>query len=130
MAILTVRTSKSYDIDADQVHGRKSAHVMGEPDPGIFDLSVPGLPLKLLVHLIHHPETRCTNGVPEALETPVRLTRDLAVAVEKPIPHVISGLPTRGDPKVLIGYQICDVDLGGRSSDYKLLKSFDWHINV
>ena len=81
---------------------------MGETDLGIFYLSVSGLPLKLLVHLIHHPETRCTNGVPEALEPPVRLAWDLAVQIEKTIANVISSLPTRGDPKVLVGDQFGD----------------------
>ena len=102
------RFLESYDINADQVHGRKSTHVMGEPDPGIFDLSLPGLPLKLLVHLIHHPETGCANGMPEALEPSVRLTWDLTIQVKKTVPNVISGLPTWGNSEVLVGYQLCD----------------------
>ena len=85
--------SVAHNADADQIHGRKNTHIMGEPDLRILDVPLSCFSLKLPLNLIHHPEAGGTDGMPVALEPAVRLVRDLPVEVEEAVPHLVSCIP-------------------------------------
>src|SRR5512136_1784510 len=92
-----------HDAHADHVDCRYASHVVRQSDLGILDLPRASLALELLVHLIHHAQAAGPDGMAEALQAAVGLTRYLAVQIEEPRLDVLLGLPARRDAQVLIG---------------------------
>ena len=56
---------------------------MGETDLGVFYLTGAGLALKLLIHLVHHPQSRGTDGMTKTLQATIRLAGYLPIEVIK-----------------------------------------------
>ena len=46
----------SYNRYTADIHGRKTAQVVGQSELGILDLTLAGLPVKLKVHFIEHSQ--------------------------------------------------------------------------
>ena len=67
--------------------------------PYIYNIQPTDFDLKLLVHLIHHPETGCTNGMSEAFEPPVRLIGDLTIRLKKPFRTSLPAFPCGEIPR-------------------------------
>src|SRR6202034_4336368 len=94
------------DADEADALARRAAQVVGEaqrpPGPDRVDLALGRcLAPQLEPALEEHAQPRGADGVPEGLEAAVGVDREVAVAVEGALEHLLPGRPPLGEAQVL-----------------------------
>src|SRR4030042_5905915 len=94
--------------DAYHIKRRNASHVMGQTKLGILYLARSRLALKLLIHLVHHPQPRSTYGVTETFQPTVRLTGNRSAKIVEPGFYIFPGSPPGRDAQVFVYRELGD----------------------
>ena len=77
------RFLEPYNTDAADAARWNTPQIMGEPYLRVFYLPGVSLALKLLIHLVHHPQSRGPDRMTEALQSAIGLAGHLTIEVIK-----------------------------------------------
>src|SRR5207247_10116674 len=86
--------------DHDAGHRARTAHVVREPELGVFHLPRPRLVPELRHAFVDHADTARPDRMAEGLETAARVHRDVPVERRSPLLHQPASLPLRADTEV------------------------------